>query len=88
MYLFVVSKDFTKLHFIARILYTDLYTDANFTKKARKTMPKMPNNITDASLKKLEPLNNKQTTYSDALRKGFVIVVSPKGSKSFLPIHH
>ena len=46
-------------------------------------MPKMPNNITDASLKKLEPLNNKQTTYSDALRKGFVIVVSPKGSKSF-----
>ena len=47
-------------------------------------MPKMPNkSITDASLKKLDPINNKQTTYSDPLRKGFVIQVSPKGSKSF-----
>ena len=46
-------------------------------------MPKVPNNLTDASLKKLESINNKQTTYSDSLRKGFVIVISHKGSKSF-----
>ena len=46
-------------------------------------MPKMLNTITDASLKKLEPIDNKQTTYSDPLRKGFVIQVSPKGGKSF-----
>ena len=44
----------------------------------------MPNkSITDASLKKLEPINNKQTAYSDPLRKGFVIQVSPKDGKSF-----
>lgn len=47
-------------------------------------MPQLPKNITDASLKNLEALDNKTTLYIDSFRKGFCLEVKGKNSQSFI----
>jgi len=47
-------------------------------------MAQIPQNLTDGSLKKLLPRNNKRTLYSDPIRKGFYVEVSAGGNVSFL----